>query len=40
MRATNVHFRTTISAGLLPPLRQTARYLLAFQSIVSQVPRF
>jgi hypothetical protein len=28
MRATNVHFRTTFSAGLLPPLRQTARYLL------------
>jgi hypothetical protein len=26
-RATNVQVRTTFSAGLLPPLRQTARWL-------------
>ena len=30
LRATNVQFRTTFSAGLLPPLRQTARCVLAF----------
>ena len=30
MRATNVQFRTAFSAGLLPPLRQTACWRLAF----------
>jgi hypothetical protein len=30
MRATNVQFPTKLSAGLLPPLRQTASYRLAF----------
>jgi hypothetical protein len=28
LRATNFHLRTSFSAGVLPPLRQTARYLL------------
>jgi hypothetical protein len=29
MRGTNFQLRTAFSAGLLPPLRQTASYLLA-----------
>jgi len=31
-RAINVQFRTKFSAGLLPPLRQTARWLLCILS--------
>ena len=34
MRATNVQFRTKLSAGLLPPLRQTASYGQAFSESV------
>ena len=33
LRAINVQFRTTFSAGLLPPLRQTARWLLCILSV-------
>jgi membrane-bound metal-dependent hydrolase YbcI (DUF457 family) len=29
MRGTNIQLRTNFSAGILPPLRQTASYLLA-----------
>jgi hypothetical protein len=34
MRAINVQLPTKISAGLLPPLRQTARWLLVFFGII------
>jgi hypothetical protein len=40
MRGTKFQLRTTLSAVLLPPLRQTASYVLAFVCFPKRKPQF